>query len=130
MINLWATWLFPSRQETPELVKLQSHFWSQGVRVVGLSVENPETSRSAVRQWVRTLLVQYKIGWIPADAANTLMQGSEAIPQTFVISRTGRIVRRFVGYNPSNSPLQFRQAIEEALKEKVEAPDSAKPKQP
>jgi len=117
VINLWATWLGPSRMETPELVKLQAHFWSRGVRVVGLSTEDPDQSTKQVRQWVRGFRIQYKIGWAPEEVANTLMQGRDAIPQTYVISRTGRIVKRFVGFNPSTTPPEFKAAIEEALRE-------------
>lgn len=123
VVNLWATWLGPSRQETPELVKLQAHFWSQGVRVVGLSTESPDMSADEVHAWVRSFRVQYKIGWATPDVAITLMQGRDAIPQTFVISRTGRIVRRFIGFNPVATPSQFKQAIEEALNDKGDRPE-------
>ena len=123
VINLWATWVGPSRQETPELVKLQARFWSQGVRVVGLSTETPDTSADEVHLWVRSFRVQYRIGWATPDVAITLMQGRDAIPQTFVVSRTGRIVRRFIGFNPIKTPSQFRQAIEEALNEEADVPE-------
>jgi len=121
VVNLWATWVAPSRQETPELVKLQAHFWSKGVRVVGLSTEDPKMSADEVHAWVRNYHVQYRIGWAPPDVATILMQGRDAIPQTFVISRNGRILKRFVGFNATFTPLQFKEAIEEALKEKTES---------
>lgn len=117
VVNLWATWLGPARMETPELVKLQARFWSQGVRVVGLSTENPAQSTRLVREFVRDFRIQYRIGWAPPDVVITLMQGRDAIPQTFVVSRTGRIVKRFIGFNPTLTPSQFRQAVEEALNE-------------
>jgi peroxiredoxin len=117
VLNLWATWVGPSRMETPELVKLQTHFWSQGVRVVGLSTEDPYQSADEVHAWVRSFGVQYRIGWAPSEVAITLMQGREVLPQTFVISRTGRIVKRFIGFNPAKTPAQFKEAVEEALNE-------------
>jgi len=84
-----------------------------------LSTEDPDQSTKQVRQWVRSFRIQYKIGWAPEEVANTLMQGRDAIPQTYVVSRTGRIVKRFVGFNPSTTPAQFKAAIEEALREKA-----------
>jgi peroxiredoxin len=123
VVNLWATWVGPSRLETPELVKLQAHFWSQGVRMVGLSTEDPEMSADEVHAWVRTYRIQYRIGWATPEVATTLMQGRDAIPQTFVISRSGRIVRRFVGFNLDKTALQFKQAVEEALNEKADSPE-------
>jgi len=129
VINLWATWLGPSRMEIPELVKLQSRFWSRGVRVVGLSTEDPKESIVAVRAFVRNYQIQYKVGWAPPNVAQTLIQGQEALPQTYIISGTGRIVRRFVGFNPQKAPTQFEEAIEEALKDSPQSTETAPARQ-
>jgi peroxiredoxin len=118
VVNLWATWCGPCRLETPELVKLHKEFRSQGVEVVGLSTENPDASADKVREFVHNFDVDYRIGWATPDVAITLMQGRDAIPQSFVISRSGRIVRRFVGFNPMDTPNQIRTAIQEALNDK------------
>jgi len=118
VINLWATWLGPSRLETPALVKLQAHYWSRGVRFVGLSTENPDQSAKLVRGWVRTFRIQYKIGWSPEAVTDTLLQGRNVLPQTYVISPTGHIVRHYVGFNPIKTPADLKEAIEEALNER------------
>ena len=118
LVNLWATWCGPCRLETPELVKLHKEFRSQGVEVVGLSTENPDASADSVREFVDKFNVDYRIGWATPEVAITLMQGRDAIPQSFVISRNGRIVRRFVGFNPMDTPGQIRTAIQEALNDK------------
>lgn len=119
LVNLWATWCGPCRLETPELVKLHQEFRSQGLEVVGLSTENPETSAEAVREFVHNYEVDYRVGWSGADVAITLMQGRDAIPQSFVISRSGRVVKRFVGFNPQVTPSQIKEAIQEALNDKA-----------
>jgi cytochrome c biogenesis protein CcmG/thiol:disulfide interchange protein DsbE len=120
LVNLWATWCGPCRVETPELVKLHKEFQSRGVEMIGLSTENPDASAESVRNFVRTFNVDYRIGWATADVAITLMQGREAIPQSFIIARDGRIMKRFVGFRPGDTPddtpQQIRQALEEALK--------------
>jgi peroxiredoxin len=116
LVNLWATWCGPCRSETPELVKLHKEFQSRGVEMVGLSTENPDSSAESVRDFVRTFNVDYRVGWATPDVAITLMQGRDAIPQSFIIARDGRIIKRFVGFNPSATPPQIRQALEEALK--------------
>lgn len=121
VVNLWATWCGPCRLETPELVKLHKEFRSQGVEVVGLSTENPDASADKVREFVHNFDVDYRIGWATPEVAITLMQGRDAIPQSFVISRSGRIVKRFVGFNPIDTPKQIRAAIEEALNDKAAA---------
>ena len=120
LVNLWATWCGPCRIETPELVKLHKEFQSRGVEMIGLSTENPDASAESVRNFVRTFNVDYRIGWATADVAITLMQGREAIPQSFIIARDGRIMKRFVGFRPGDTPAdtpqQIRQALEDALK--------------
>ena len=118
LVNLWATWCGPCRQETPELVKLHQEFRSQGVEIVGLSTEDPDDSAESVREFVHNYNVDYRVGWSGQDVAVALMQGRDAIPQSFIISRSGRVVKRFVGFNPMTTPDQIREAIQEALNDK------------
>ena len=121
VVNLWATWCGPCRIEIPELIKLHKEFRSQGLEVVGLSTENPERSADLVREFVRQYNVNYRIGWATPEVALTLMQGRDAIPQSLVIDRDGRILKRFVGFSATSTPRQLRQAIEDALKKKETA---------
>jgi thiol-disulfide isomerase/thioredoxin len=121
LVNLWATWCGPCRLETPELVKLYNEFRPQGVEVVGLSTENPDSSAESVKRFVQDYNVNYRIGWSTPEVSITLMQGRDAIPQSFIISRTGRVVKRFVGFNPIQTPPLIKEAIEEALNEKAAA---------
>lgn len=115
LLNLWATWCGPCRQETPELVKLYKEFQSRGVEMVGLSTENPDYSAQSVRDFVKAYNVDYHVGWATPEVAITLMQGRESIPQSFIITREGRIMKRFIGFSLSSTPPQLRQALEEAL---------------
>lgn len=121
VVNLWATWCGPCRMEIPELVKLYKEFRSQGLEVVGLSTENPEASAEGVKIFVQDYNVNYRIGWATAEVAITLMQGREVIPQSFVISRSGKVIKRFVGFNPTETPIQIKEAIQIALNEKAVA---------
>jgi peroxiredoxin len=50
-----------------------------------------------------------------------LVQGQSVIPQSFVISRDGRIMKHFQGFNPYSTPQLMRQAVEEALSDKAKA---------
>lgn len=118
VVNLWATWCGPCRMEIPELVKLHKEFQSRGVEVIGLSTEDPTASAESVSDFIREYKVDYQIGWATREVAQTLMQGRASIPQSFVIARDGRIVRRFVGFSPQTTPGQIKQALEEALAEK------------
>jgi len=115
LVNLWATWCGPCRLETPELVKLHKEFQPRGVEMVGLSTENPDLSAQRVMEFVKAYNVDYHVGWATPEVALTLMQGRESIPQSFIITREGRILKRFIGFSPSSTPPQLRQALEDAL---------------
>jgi peroxiredoxin len=116
VVNLWATWCGPCRQEIPELVKLHKEFHSRGVEMIGLSTENPDASAEKVRKFIQDFQIDYRIGWAPVELSAPLMQGYDAIPQIFVITRDGRILKHFVGFSPANTSAQLKQALEDALK--------------
>src|SRR6476646_10710176 len=101
LVNLWATWCGPCRVETPELVKLHKEFQARGVEMIGLSTENPDASAESVREFVRVFNVDYHVGWATPEVALALMQGRDSIPQSFVITREGRILKRFIGFSPT-----------------------------
>ena len=117
LVNLWATWCGPCRMETPELVKLHKEFHDRGVEMIGLSTEDPDASAQSVNSFVRQYNVDYQIGWANRDVALGLMQGQTNIPQSFIFSRDGRLLKRFIGFNPQATPAQLRQALEQALGE-------------
>lgn len=115
LINLWATWCGPCRTETPELVRLHKEYQARGVEMVGLSTEDPGSSKQMVQDFVREYEVDYEIGWVTRDVAMALMQGQGSIPQSFILTRDGRVKKRFIGFHPQRTPPQLKQAIEEAL---------------
>jgi thiol-disulfide isomerase/thioredoxin len=115
VVNFWATWCGPCRREIPELVKLNKEFHSRGVEIIGLSTEDPDASAEKVRKFIQDFQIDYRIGWAPGQVAVPLMQGHDAIPQIFVISRDARILKRFIGYS-ANYSAQLKQALEDALK--------------
>ena len=118
LVNLWATWCGPCRNEIPELVKLHKEFQSQGVEMVGLTTEDPDGSAEAVKNFVQDFRMNYHVGWATHEVALSLMQAkpqSGSIPQNLIISRDGHILRKFIGFNPVATPPQIRQAIMDAL---------------
>jgi peroxiredoxin len=116
LVNLWATWCGPCRMETPELVKLHKEYQGRGVEMVGLSTEDPDASAESVAEFVKAYDVKYHIGWATREVALGLMQGRTNIPQSFIIARDGRILKRFIGFRPDATPQQIREALDEALK--------------
>jgi thiol-disulfide isomerase/thioredoxin len=113
IVDLWATWCGPCKQEIPHLVEIAKEYKDKGVEVIGLTNENPETDAEWVKQFSEAFNINYPIGWADEAMTEGLMRGRPSIPQTFIIGRDGKIVRHFVGFSPRLIP-QMKAAIEEA----------------
>jgi thiol-disulfide isomerase/thioredoxin len=116
VLDMWATWCGPCRVEIPHLIELGREYGPQGVEVIGLTTEDPESDEQKVRDFVRQFKIDYKVGWIEGEMAMALANGRNSIPQTFIITRDGRLLKQFVGFNPTSSPPMIREAIETAIK--------------
>ena len=125
VVNLWATWCGPCRQEMPELVKMSNEYKERGLVVLGLATTyNEHDDQTHVKEYIKSQNVPYKVIWDDGTLAMPLVQavqGRSVIPQSFVISRDGRIVKHFTGFSSYSTPQLMRQAIEEALNEKGKA---------
>jgi thiol-disulfide isomerase/thioredoxin len=113
IVDLWATWCGPCKQEIPHLVEIAKEYKDKGVEVIGLTNENPETDAEWVKKFSEDFNINYPIGWADEAMTEGLMRGRPSIPQTFIIGRDGKIVRHFVGFSPRLIP-QMKAAIEEA----------------
>jgi peroxiredoxin len=125
VLNIWATWCGPCRQEMPELVKMSNEYKARGLVVLGIATSyNERNDMAHVKEFVKSQNILYKIIWDDGTLAAPLVQAVNAkavIPQSFVISRDGRIVKHFQGFNVLSTPQLMRQAIEDALNEKAKA---------
>lgn len=93
LLNFWATWCAPCLRELPELAELQKTYREQGLVVLALSDEDPETLRAFVGD--RPLGVDS--GYLPDRAAvpQPFARTLAIRPTTYVIDREG-MVREFV----------------------------------
>ena len=119
ILNIWATWCGPCRQEMPELVKMSNEYKSRGLVVIGLATTyNERNDPVHVKEFIRAQNINYKIVWDDGTMAGPLVQlvnAQSVIPQSFVISRDGHIVKHFQGFSAYSTPMLMRQAVEEAL---------------
>jgi thiol-disulfide isomerase/thioredoxin len=124
IVNIWATWCGPCRQEMPELVKISNEYKSRGLVVLGLATAYRE-DKAQVNEFVRSEKIPYKVifdeGSLLEGPLVQLVQAQSVIPQSFVISRDGRIVKHFTGFRPYADPQLMRMAVEDALNDKGKA---------
>jgi peroxiredoxin len=125
VVNLWATWCGPCRQEMPDLVKLNKEYKARGLVVLGVATTyNEHDDQAHVKDFIKSQNIDYKILWDDGTLAAPLVQsvnGRSVIPQSFVISRDGKIMKHFSGFNAMSTPALMRQAVEEALADKGKA---------
>ena len=117
VVNLWASWCGPCRREVPEYEKVRKEYAGRNVEFIGLTTEDPRTSSNRVKQFVRDVNFGFRLGWADRETADTLMNGSRAVPQTLVIAPDGRVVNHWDGYAPRQSGDHLRAAIERLLSE-------------
>ena len=115
VLDLWATWCGPCRSEIPHLVQLSKDYKDRGVEVIGLTTEDPKAASQKVRDFVKEFQIDYTIGWA-RTLGPTLMQENTSIPQKFVITRDGRLMKRLIGFNTQMGTTQLREAVEQALR--------------
>lgn len=117
IVDLWATWCGPCRQEIPHLIAIAREYKAKGVEVIGLTNEDPRTDAQLVKDFSREFKINYPIGWADAPMQIGLMQGRPGIPQTLIIGRDGKIRHHFVGFNAAISAPQMKAAVEAAVAE-------------
>jgi thiol-disulfide isomerase/thioredoxin len=115
VLALWASWCGPCRFTATSLNDLNKEYGSRGVEVLGLSSEDPKEDAQVVRATVKELQLEYTIGWINREVGKELVGDRNSIPQIFVITDEGLIVKRFIGWSPTQTPSLLREAVELAL---------------
>lgn len=113
VLDFWATYCPPCREEIPELIQLQRRYGAQGLHIVGLNVGGPD-DRPLVPQFVRDYRIQYALGYPDTELVNLYLGTNDTIPQTIVFDRKGRLVKHFIGYDKT-LPAELDQAIQTAL---------------
>ncbi len=112
LLNVWATWCPPCRQEMPDLQALHEEFEGAGLRVVGVS-----TDAAGADELVRDFLAEYGITYtILRDPGERIMSifPAPGVPLTVLIDSEGRVAWRHLGPLTSNDPT-LRDAIARAL---------------
>jgi thiol-disulfide isomerase/thioredoxin len=96
VVNYWATWCAPCREEIPVFVRLQERYGSRGLQFVGIAIDQPDK----VADFAREFGINYPLLLGGVEAIELLRQvGNRAgvLPYTLVIDRKGNLVSRESG---------------------------------
>ncbi len=103
VLNFWATWCAPCREEMPSLDRLQAAFDPNDVLVVALAVERsaPERIKAFLDEAGVSRLAVYR----DATAATSRAVGLPGLPATLLVDHEGREVGRVLGIAEWDGPI-------------------------
>lgn len=115
LVNVWATWCVPCREEFPDLVKIADQYHSQNVEVIGISADFPDEIESKIEPFLKSQNAGFKnyVKNFEDDEAfinSVNPEWSGALPATFVYDTDGVLRESHFGENDLDG---FRQMIEQ-----------------
>jgi cytochrome c biogenesis protein CcmG, thiol:disulfide interchange protein DsbE len=93
LLDFWATWCDPCRDEIPRFVDLQNKFGPQGLQIIGISMDD---SPDPVRDFYQRFKMNYPVVMGNAQIGQ-LYGGVLGLPIAFLIARNGGIYTKLVG---------------------------------
>ncbi len=102
LLNVWATWCPPCRDEIPALQELHETHVAAGLDVVGVSIDS-RGERDNVGIFAARYGVTYPIWLDPAERVTSVFR-TQGVPTTFLIGRDGTVLWRHVGPVTADHP--------------------------
>ena len=112
MINFWATWCGPCRQEMPLLEQIHAKYEPLGFTLLGVNVEPDSAAATA---WLEGMPVTFPIVFDTRNAVAELF-GVMGMPSSVFVDRAGRVRYVHRGYKPGDEA-QYTDLIRALVKE-------------
>ena len=116
LVNLWATWCGPCRDEMPALVEMQEKYKNKNFEIIGLDVD-PEGEQE-IKNFAVKMNLNYQLGWADDSFLNEFhkVTKAEVIPQTILFNRDGNMTAIFIGGGAKNIN-KMRESVEKTVNE-------------
>jgi thiol-disulfide isomerase/thioredoxin len=96
VVNFWATWCAPCREEMPEFVRAQTELGGAGLQFVGIAIDEVDK----VRQFAEQIGVNYPLlvgGYGAMELSKALGNRLMALPFTIIVNRAGGVAHTQLG---------------------------------
>lgn len=113
LLNVWATWCLPCKEEIPYLESLHGKHAAQGLQIVGVSVD-ARGDEAKINEFARDFRMTYPIWRDPDERVNSRFLAI-GVPSTYLIDRDGILRWKHLGTLRATTP-GFTAALEEVLK--------------
>jgi len=120
LLNFWATWCGPCREEFPDLVKIDNEYRSKGLDFVAISLDDLADMKTAVPKFLWSQRAKMPVFLLDVPDQGTIIQLIDDswqgdMPATFLYDRQGNVVYKHRG---PIDPAELRTAIEQVMTEK------------
>ena len=95
LLNSWATWCLPCREEMPGLEQLHNEFQSKGLQIVGVSVDSPR-AENMIKSFVHKMGLTY-IFWHDPNNNFARLFKSLGVPESYLVDKEGNIFHQWKG---------------------------------
>ncbi|WP_260705939.1 TlpA family protein disulfide reductase [Edaphobacter flagellatus] len=96
VINFWATWCVPCKDEMPRLQRLQEKYASNGIKFVAVAIDDAD-SRGKIPDVLKKRHIQFPV-WQGASAETLKeLDLGEMVPATVIVDADGKIIGRIEG---------------------------------
>jgi cytochrome c biogenesis protein CcmG, thiol:disulfide interchange protein DsbE len=95
ILNIWATYCIPCREELPSLERLYQDYGPKGLKLIAVSADEG-VSEDSIRAFAKHYGVTFEILHDPSHAVDDAYQAT-GYPETFVIGREGTIRKKWIG---------------------------------
>jgi cytochrome c biogenesis protein CcmG/thiol:disulfide interchange protein DsbE len=113
LVNIWATWCLPCRDEMPSMQKLYDSLGTRGFRIAAISID--EGSPEPVVAFAQKFGLTFDILHDRTGAVERLYQ-TTGVPESFLLDRRGILVKRVIGAHDWSSPANIG-AVERLLQQ-------------
>jgi thiol-disulfide isomerase/thioredoxin len=100
VLDFFAVWCGHSRQHIPTMTKFTAEDTNRGLQIIGLAVDDAESTPRRVAEFIQQMKITYPVGMIEDPVFAKFVESKDvSVPQTLIYGRDGRLVAYFSGHD-------------------------------